>query len=360
MPEQRRALNLYKTARSVTVLGQHKVLTFQAYDVNKSAPLNQLKRRFDLYQGEKNESRRTLIAKNISLQEIYANHIQDGKMLYMAQRMEKRTMNQLLATRDEGLLEGYEEVALVNSHTHSTPIKPAVAKSLGRSQGPLKVIIFTIISPPAYVRMVLDRAYQFIESGSPVEMRTRLQSQKLSKEERVRAGDPTTWPWIHQYFPHLRPDFILKSMPEGTEYFVKPVSDGRIVQWVMGKKAGNRTQRVDVTKRLFTVKASVQKAIAEGQQAMLPKIMREQLRETGNLNYSTNTALPREQARLKFGSDKPTTYGGEEKKGLKKDAVTDGFMVPTPGVVAEKPVIRYQALPVEGALFYTKRGKVKK
>ena len=344
----------------MTVLGQHKVLTFDKYDVESVAPRAAVEHRINLYQGGKKESDRSLIAENISLQTLYDEHIKDGQLLYMTKHLDKKTIAGFHSPTKPGVTGEYRDMALMKSHSYSVPIKRAQKMNKGKTLGPLKVVIFTLVSPPEYIRLCMDRAYQFIESGSPVEMRTRMQGQKLSKEERIRAGNPEVWPRLHSHFPHLRPDFILKSMPEGTKYFVEPVSDGRIVQWVMGVPAKAQPQ-ANFTKRLFTVKRSVQKSIEEGQQAMLPKIMREQLQETGNLNYSKNTGLPKLQARLKYAAGGKVTYGGEERKWLARDAETDGFMVPNPEEAVEEPLVKYEAVKAPGgAPWKAQRGKVRK
>ena len=94
---------------------------------------------------------------------------------------------------------------------------------------------------------------------------------------------------------------------------------------------------------------------------MLPKIMREQLQATGNLNYSKNTGLPKLQARLKYAAGGKVTDGGEERKWLARDAETDGFMVPNPEEAEEKPLIQYEAVTEPGGLpWRVGRGKVRK
>jgi hypothetical protein len=76
------------------------------------------------------------------------------------------------------------------------------------------------------------------------------------------------------------------------------------------------------------IKAQVQRNIDEGKQPMLPKKLREQLRESGNTEYSVNTALPKELARKKFSRGGAVKYSGEEKKYFMKDKETDRFMSP--------------------------------
>jgi hypothetical protein len=300
-------------------LGQHKVLTFDTYDV---APPSDSSHRIHLYESNKKPNQTTLIASDISLQEVYDNHIKDGRMLYCNHAMDKKTVAKLYRLQGEDIANEYKNYAIINAHTHNVPIDN---KQKGSQLGGLKTLIFNLASPIDHHRIILDRAYQFIEAGKPVEFRVRMQGTKLTKEERHQAGDPTMWPWMHMHFPHLRPDFIMKAMPEGTAYIVKPVSNGRQVQWVMAKPA-KEMPPLDLTTRLLRVKESVKQSIREGKQSQLPKIMRKQLAESGLTDYSPNTGLPRLQARQKFAKGN-AKMGAEEKKYQQADAETDGFML---------------------------------
>jgi hypothetical protein len=318
---QRRFLNLYKTAKAKTVLGQHKVLNFDTYQVT---PPSDSKPLVNLYESDKKHHKTKLIASDISLQEIYDNHIKAGRMLYCTEVMDKKTAATLFRMQGDDIVNEFKDYAIVNAHTHNVPID---GKQRGSQLGGLKTLIFNLASPIDHHRIILDRAYQFIEAGKPVEFRVRLQGTKLTKEERHQPGDPALWPWMHTHFPHLRPDFIMKAMPEGTVYIVKPVSNGRMLQWVMSRTAREMAP-MDLTRRLLRVKESVKQSIREGKQSQLPKIMRKQLAESGMTDYSPNTGLPRLQARQKFASGHNVKMGGEEKKYQARDAETDGFMLP--------------------------------
>lgn len=327
---QRRALNLYKSAKAKTVLGQHKALPFSWYKPSSPA---KSPHRINLYDSDKHGRNLQLKAKNLSLKEVYDEHLKPGYMLYNTQAL-KKNMAKLYKNTGEEIPAEYNDYTFVKPHTHSVPLD---SSQKGRQMGGLKNIIVSEGGPPSYYRISLDRAYQFIENGSAVEMRIRLQA-KLSKEQRGEAGDPTVWPWYHDYFPHYRPDFILKSMPEGTVFVINPVSDGHVCQWVMalGTKVGDK----DLNKRFVKIQDSVRQSIKRGNQSMLPKRMRQELLDTGSEHYSTNTGLPKDQARGKFARGGKVTYGAEERKHQKRtvsQAVElDPFMAPDPGAEAAR------------------------
>jgi hypothetical protein len=336
---QRRFLNLYKTAKAKTVLGQHKVLNFEVYDVAKAAPLSDSEHKINLYDSDRKSNKTTLIAEAISLQEVYDNHIKHGRLIYWTHTVDKKTAGILFKLQGEKIVNEHKDYALLSAHTHNVPIDN---KQKGSQLGGVKVLIFNLASPISHHRIILDRAYQFIESGKPVEFRIRMQGTKLTPEERVQGGDPKMWPWMHHYFPHLRPDFVMKSMPEGTIFVVKPVSNGRMMQWVMSKPA-KQMAPIDLTKRLLRVKESVKQSIREGKQSQLPKTMRKQLVESGLTDYSPNTGLPRLQARAKFAQGGKVILGAEEKKYQQRDAETDGFMLPDPEHTFRKVADRDEA-----------------
>ncbi|KAG9194982.1 hypothetical protein G6011_00102 [Alternaria panax] len=331
--EQRRALNLYKTAKAKTVLGQHKVLMFSSY---KYPPLADLTHTVRLWETNKKGSKVAVMADNISMQELYDSHVKDGEMLWCMEALPKAMANNYLDTEDGAKVETeipekLRDFAITKAHLHSIP-KPKKGKA---PLSGLKNIILNESSPVDYYRLSLDRAYQFLEAGCAVEFRIRLQGKQLLKEERYKAVDPRRWQWTHSHFPHLRPDFIMKGMPKDASYQIEPVSDGRVVQWVASTpKSPQNTGSLD--KRLFNIKKSVARSIQEGRQAMLPRVLREQYRKAGIDDYSPHTGLPKELARQKFGAGDNVKYGAEEKKYLQKDAETDGFLKPDPELKAQR------------------------
>ncbi|KAF1830105.1 hypothetical protein BDW02DRAFT_115980 [Decorospora gaudefroyi] len=326
---QRRTLHLYKTAKAKTVLGQHKVLTFSGYEI---APPSDSDHRINLYHCGKNDRR--LIAENISLEEAYDKHVTDGKMLFCIDELKKSTAENFEKLKSLDIPAENNNFALIDAHTHRIPLP---TKQKGYQLGGLKIIVFNLSSPIDYVKLSLDRAYQFIESGAVVEVRTRMKGKQLTKEERIQSGDFGVWPWMHAHFPHLRPDFVLKAMPKDTTMLIKPVSDGRIVQWVMSPKAA-LMPRMNLNRRLFRVKESVKQSIQQGKQGQLPKTLRAQLRAQGLDDYSVNTGMPRGQAREKFANGGKVKYGAEEKKHMRRstDEDRDEFLQVDPELAAER------------------------
>lgn len=313
-------MNLYKTAKSKTLLGQHKSLTFSPYQVE---PPSASSHRINLFETDRHHSKYELIAKDVSLQEAYDNYVKPGHMIYCLKQLKKGMAKMFKAEGNEHVLDEYNRFSFVEAKSHRIPLN---SPQKGRQLGGLKNIIFNESSPLSHYRLSMDRAYQFIESGSPVEFRIRLQG-SVAKAERLMPGDPTVWPWMHARFPHLRPDFILKGMPEGTTFLINPVSDGRVCQWVMAKPTTVSTTQ-DLNRRFEKVQKGVVTSIKKGQQEMLPQQMRLQLAGSGNQNYSPNTGLPRSKAKAKYGKGGDVTYGAEEKKHLAKDAETYRFLQP--------------------------------
>jgi hypothetical protein len=280
---QRRSLVLYKTATSTTVLGMHKLLPF---DVYKIAPPSASKRLINVAEGKRS------IAKNISLQELYDNYIKPGQLLYLNDNLRKplaEDIDQLrtavAALQSEGP-ESYKTFGIYEAGS-----KPAWKKTTMKNPGALKVTPVSLSSPMEYFKMAMDRSYQFIEQGCPVEFGIRIKGAGMKKEERLKPAGLDDWIWMHEHFPHLRPDFILKSMPIGSNYIVAPVTDGRIVQFVIG--AGKKFQRpLGLTTRLLKVKAAVQTSVEQGRQAQLPKRYRAVLQNAGNKAYSEFSGMP--------------------------------------------------------------------
>ncbi|KAI4908701.1 hypothetical protein J4E90_008433 [Alternaria incomplexa] len=352
--EQRRALNLYKTAKAKTVLGQHKVLNFSSWEIEILAPLQSVKHRVKLWQTDKKAKKLSVIAKSASFEELLTQHVGPGKMLYCLGEITKGMASRHIDDPELPIPEELRDFAIHNAYTYRAP---KTAGQKGKQIGGLKNIILNESSPVEYFRMCLDRAYQFIEAGHAVEFRLRLQGKMLLKEERIKPAGPERWLWMHTHFPHLRPEIIMKSMPEDTRYLINPVSDGRLVQWVA--VAGNKVEpAINLDNRLFHIKSSVTSSIKSGNQAMLPKVMRQQLRNSGLEDYSINTGLPRKQARAKHGKGGKRVLSGEEKKYLKRDEETDGFLVPDPDAVL--PIRRLDDLrdPRGGTQRWQQRGQI--
>ncbi|KAJ4370004.1 hypothetical protein N0V83_005768 [Neocucurbitaria cava] len=270
---QCRSLHLYKTAKAKTALGMHKVLTFSPYKVTEPTASPH---KVQLVEDEHDP---ITAGKDITLQVLYDNHVKPGHMLYFTKTPQKAIAKRAENLEEDAIPPADRQFALVKAHTRFVHI----AKSQKGAQfGALKIVIVSLMNPVHYFKLALDRAYQFILAGSPVEFRLRLcSSPKLSsKQDRHKPYDPAVWPWLHDRFPHLRPDFVLRGMPEGTVYLVEPVSDGRRVQWVMARPV-DQMPKVDLNARLVRVKTTVGNLVRQGKLRQVPKGLKEGLEAPG-------------------------------------------------------------------------------
>ncbi|KAF3045384.1 hypothetical protein E8E11_004959 [Didymella keratinophila] len=253
-------------ARAKTALGSHKVLDFDRY---KLKPPGESTHRVNLIRWKKGQDWKDQFIKvkeNLTLEELY-EHISPGNFIYQADQLSKKLEGRLEELRDQDIAVQNNNYAIgvakekqwMGSNQISKKTKKNAIKD-GSQMGPLKNVIMLLSNPVTYKHLSLDRAYQFIELGSPVEFRIRLCNSATAVKKKTRSPDPELVPWMMDHFPHIRPDFILKAMPEGTTYIVAPVTDGRMVQFVLGKPT-KQAPKIDLTTRLFRVKTAVEKSL---------------------------------------------------------------------------------------------------
>lgn len=302
---QRRSLVLWKTAKAETTLGQHTVLPFDRYLVADPAESAHL---VTLVHGKKT------IAENISLAEVYEKHVKPGQLLYLKDGIDKKLAERVSRMKDEETVLAHRTYGIVETGT--IPGNKRSPDS-GKGRGAFRVTPLTLASPPDYLMRSLDRSYQFIDHGAPVEFSFAIKRSPIKKEDKWKGiDDKESWPWIHEHFPHLRPDFILKSMPEGSMWSVEPVSDGRRLQFVIIKPSPLNKNPINYTSRLFKVKESVKKQIARGRAQQLPKSMRQELSDSGHETYSALSSMP-----IKRGST-------SEERIKQSQAATEDWMMP--------------------------------
>ncbi|KAF1926678.1 uncharacterized protein M421DRAFT_23458, partial [Didymella exigua CBS 183.55] len=251
---QRRSLHLYKTARAKTALGMHKVLDFDLY---KPKPPSESPHRVNLVKWQKGREPEVL-KKNLSLQELY-EHVSPGNFLFQVDQIPRKLEGKFEAIRDQNIAAEFNNYAIGTARSEAE-VSTKNAQTDGKQLGALKNIIMLLSNPVSYKPLVLDRAYQFIELGSPVEFRIRLFGSAVAVKNRGRTLDPEMVPWLQDHFPHMRPDFILKAMPEGSVYLIEPVTDGRIIQFVVCKGA-KEMPKLNLTTRLFRVQGAVEKSL---------------------------------------------------------------------------------------------------
>ncbi|KAF2854922.1 hypothetical protein T440DRAFT_373714, partial [Plenodomus tracheiphilus IPT5] len=287
---QLRSLHLYKSAKAKTLLGQHKLMTFTPYKV---APPSQSQHKVNLVDSSKAP---IMIAEDISLQELYDDYVKPGQMLHLLHNIPKAVAENVDKIQTNKTADEFRNYSLMKPHDAVKKGSKDITlrDQKGKQLGQLKCIMIRLSSPNAYFRHCMDRAYQFVQSGSPVEFRTRLRG-STAKIEKIQAGPIDKWQWMHDHWPHLRPDFILKSMPEGSHFLIDPVSDGYIVQFVISLKM-EKMPSGNLNARLWKVKKGVTHSVKSGVQTQLPKMMRQQLVEQGSTDYSVNSGLPKSQA----------------------------------------------------------------
>lgn len=261
---QRRSLHLYKMARAKTSLGSHKILDFDKFQVK---PPSESGHRVNLVRWPKGKDWKdkfTTVKENLSLEELF-EHVSPGNFIYQADQIPKKYDGKFEELRDQNIPAQNNNYAIGVAYEKKWSGPDQVSKRTQKSaqkdneqMGSLKNVIQLLSNPVSYKHLSLDRAYQFIELGSPVEFRIRLCTSAIAMKK--KAADPELVPWMMDHFPHLRPDFILKAMPEGTTYIVEPVTDGRMVQFVVGRRA-KQAPKLDLTTRLFRVKKAVEQSL---------------------------------------------------------------------------------------------------
>lgn len=197
-----------------------------------------------------------MIAKGLSLQELYDHYVSPGKLLYMADPIGRFIADHPEQLRAMVSPSQFSNYAIVDAH--STPVKITNPQREGKQLGSLKNVILLLSNPVSYTQLALDRAYQFIEAGCPVELRIRLPSKGGSSEGMIK--------WMHEHFPHFRYDFILKSMPKGTRFLIKPFTDGQIVQFVLALPTVE-DPKLDLTIRLLRVREAVEDSLSNNTMA---------------------------------------------------------------------------------------------
>ena len=158
--QQCRRLHLYKTARATTIVGMQKIVGFEDYRVALPSASQHV---VDVVE----ETGNTVVAQGISLEELYDKHVKPGHMLYLTQKVDKGMAENVKKMRKEQVAQWTNKFAIAQPYSGRV-------KNTGKQLGGLKYIMITLANPVTHVRLVLDRAYQFIANGSPVEFQIRL------------------------------------------------------------------------------------------------------------------------------------------------------------------------------------------
>lgn len=229
------------------------------------------------------------ITKRVSLHDAYIKALKPGWFLVPKEAIVKK------------ISENYEELvkntsrynAYILQKTRSNvPVakkKPTSNSAQVQLMSALKELNFELGSSPEFFRIQMERAHAFLDAGHPVEFNMR------AKQNKKKEAHPEMLNLILEHFPHLRPDFILQSMPEGTVYLVDPFVSGGHVKWAFVKKV-HHTQG-SMSKGILARKKKVAEAIEKGYASQLPKKMREKLIKAGHEEYSLDTGTTKKMAK---------------------------------------------------------------
>ncbi|KAJ8113842.1 hypothetical protein OPT61_g4137 [Boeremia exigua] len=241
---QRRPLHLWHTANSKTTLGMHKILN---YDKFECPPLSASKHRVNLMRSFKDTR---AIAKNMSLEQLYKKHPGPGKILCMMDQIPKALSKSCAKMRENDTPSIHNNFCFAPIHSDTPAAEPKSNK-----RGRIREVHLLLSNPPSYMAIALERAYRFIKADVVVEFSIRFSETMMGKNS--KAVDLDLPNWVQEHFPHLRPDFILKSMPEGSAFEIKPMTNGQMIKFVIGIPK----DQTDLTKKLSTLQESVKKKL---------------------------------------------------------------------------------------------------
>lgn len=255
----------------MTVLGMQKILSFDRYDPPEVSASDHTINIVKMVENEEGETVKKTVAQDLTLQEVYDSYVEPGRWLQLADTVPKvDTSVDPAVLREKGTVQRYRDYVVLEAHGSGAKAE-VPRKKLGKV---LKVLanreeiehlltlrkVHLLLGSPMYhVTEMMDKTYQWIELGCPVEFSIR--ARNITTKDYVERGmvSKDIFEYVFKHFPHLRPDFILKSMPVGTKYLVKPFSDGRHVQFVLGgeREFKKDSFKTDLTQRALNVKQAV-------------------------------------------------------------------------------------------------------
>ena len=220
-----------------------------------------------------------MVAQDITLKHAYENYVAPGRMILLADTVTKLDVPMRLALlKEKGTVNQFRDYVILDAYSTG---RSATMRSPGKIKHSweithmksLREFHFMLSSQLQHNAQQMDQAYQVLELGCPVEFSMRTRQITEQKFDELGLHEDDTFGYIYRHFPHLRPDFVLKSMPTGTRYLVKPFSNGRHVQFVLGCGSSrlDNFRSTDLTNRLLRVqkmvKQSVKPKTAKGKRA---------------------------------------------------------------------------------------------
>ncbi|KAJ4347962.1 uncharacterized protein N0V89_009334 [Didymosphaeria variabile] len=222
-----------------------------------------------------------IVAESLTLQQVYDDYIEPGKFLRLASTVPKshapsdhvelEKLRTARRYRDYVIFDAYSTRAQAKVDTKK-PLKARGNQVEIAHLRALREVHLLLHSPMDHFAHMIDKAYQLITLGSPIEFDILIRHVTEKKAARIVSQPKDSLDYACGHFPHLRPDFILKSMPAKSRYLVQPVTDGIHLQFVIGPELeGDRLGKMDLTKRLFNVKRAVILAMDEKKDKTTPQ-----------------------------------------------------------------------------------------
>lgn len=261
---------MYQTAVTKTVLGMQKVLGWSLYQPPKLEESEHKINIVKLVKEGDGEPVKEMVARDITLKNAYENYVGPRKMFLLADRLTKSDVPKHIKSFEEkDTVNRYRDYVIVDVGSARATVKlPKEDSKHGRQMAHLQWLRrfhFILSSTPEHNAQQLDKAYQFIELGCPVEFSIRVRQISERKFQEMELYEHDIFDYVYRHFPHLRPDFIFKSMPLGTTYKIQPLSDGRHVQFVLGPETIplDPFPHLDLTERLLTVQRAAEQRVGE-------------------------------------------------------------------------------------------------
>ncbi|KAL5451869.1 hypothetical protein PMIN05_000255 [Paraphaeosphaeria minitans] len=270
----------------------HKIMNYERYDPPTIAELDHKINILKDVENDVGGKVRETVAEGVTLGQVFDDYIEPGKILRLAGTMPRiDTPPNKDAMEKRRSADRYRDYVVFDAFSTGAQAEVGGRKAT-RARGNhneithmlgLREVKLQLGTPMTHFAQMLDKAYQFIELGCPVEFDICIRH-CTDKQAAVlfKGSNPiNSLDYVYKHFPHLRSDFIHKSMPIGTRWIVYPFTNSRHVQFVLGR-ATKRDEfgMSNFTKRVLKVQKAVIQGVEEGWAQQLPRKIRSAIART--------------------------------------------------------------------------------
>lgn len=300
---QRRTLNLSSltTTPKDILIGKHTVLEIFRYT---QPPLETAEQLINVY-----SSGGEVVAKDVTFQEVHDKHVRPGlslsplKLPALDVPEEKRKLHSVATIKTHQVPAEFNNYVLTELVPPEKIPKFSYKDEKGHAGMKIMPLASRRLKIPLLFRLQMEKIHNFLCMKHPVEVRFVLPGRKIGGVRRSEKNfslnpkaDPVIreeWEWLHRAWPHLHPDIVLKSMPEGTTFWLKPHIHAAGVGWVFGPP---NSQKRAWDKKIDSLRHRVKLNIREGKQMEMPLKMRQQLMEAGEIRKGADLSGKRRRA----------------------------------------------------------------